>query len=137
MVPQDHPLRPIRKMVDQALEELSPEFNKMYSRIGRPSVPPEKLLKGLLLQTLFSIRSVRQLMQEVGYNILYKWFLGLAIDDKVWDHSNVMPIFLSENSFFVIIHTSRILLMEGYCKLKMLLFKYSRFFIEINNSLAF
>jgi transposase len=87
MVPQDHPLRPIRKMVDQALTELSPEFDKMYSRIGRPSVPPEKLLKGLLLQTLFSIRSVRQLMDQIGYNVLYKWFLGLAMDDKVWDHS--------------------------------------------------
>lgn len=87
MIPQDHPLRPIRKMVDQALVELSPEFNKMYSRIGRPSVAPEKLLKGLLLQTLYSIRSVRQLMEHVGYNILFKWFLGLAVDDKVWDHS--------------------------------------------------
>lgn len=87
MVPQDHPLRPIRKMVGQALTELSPEFDKMYSRIGRPSVPPEKLLKGLLLQTLFSIRSVRQLMDQIGYNVLYKWFLGLAMDDKVWDHS--------------------------------------------------
>lgn len=87
MVPKDHPLRPIRKMVEQALSELSPEFDKMYSRIGRPSVPPEKLLKGLLLQTLFSIRSVRQLMQEIGYNVLYKWFLGLAMDDKIWNHS--------------------------------------------------
>jgi transposase len=87
MIPEDHPLRPIRKMVDQALQELSPEFDKMYSRIGRPSVSPEKLLKGLLLQTLFTIRSVRQLMDQVKYNILYKWFLGLAIDDKVWDHS--------------------------------------------------
>jgi transposase len=87
MVPQEHPIRPIRKMVDQALQELSPEFDKMYSRIGRPSIPPEKLLKGLLLQTLFSIRSVRQLMDQVRYNILFKWFLGLAMDDKVWDHS--------------------------------------------------
>lgn len=87
MIPQDHPIRPLRKMVDQALAELSPEFDKMYSRIGRPSVPPEKLLKGLLLQTLFTLRSVRQLMDQVKYNILFKWFLGLAIDDKVWDHS--------------------------------------------------
>lgn len=87
MIPQEHPIRSIRKMVDQALAELSPEFDKMYSRIGRPSIPPEKLLKGLLLQTLFSIRSVRQLMDQVKYNILFKWFLGLAIDDKVWDHS--------------------------------------------------
>lgn len=87
MIPQDHPMRPIRRMVDQALAELSPEFDKMYSRIGRPSIPPEKLLKGLLIQTLFSIRSVRQLMDQVKFNILFKWFLGLAIDDKVWDHS--------------------------------------------------
>lgn len=87
MIPQDHPIRPLRKMVDQALAELFPEFDKMYSRIGRPSVPPEKLLKGLLLQTLFTIRSVRQLMDQVKYNILFKWFLGLAMDDKVWDHS--------------------------------------------------
>lgn len=87
MIPQDHPIRPIRKMVDEALAELSPEFDKMYSRIGRPSIPPEKLLKGLLIQTLFSIRSVRQLMDQVKYNILFKWFLCLAIDDKVWDHS--------------------------------------------------
>jgi len=87
MIPQDHPIRPLRIMVDQALAELSPEFDKMYSRIGRPSVPPEKLLKGLLLQTLFTIRSVRQLMDQVKYNILFKWFLGLAMDDKVWDHS--------------------------------------------------
>jgi transposase len=87
MIPQDHPIRPIRRMVDQALAELSPEFDKMYSRIGRPSIPPEKLLKGLLIQTLFSIRSVRQLMDQVKFNILFKWFLGLAIDDKVWDHS--------------------------------------------------
>ncbi len=87
MIPEDHPIRSIRKMVDLALAELSPELDKMYSRIGRPSVPPEKLLKGLLLQTLFSIRSVRQLMDQVRFNILFKWFLGLAIDDKVWDHS--------------------------------------------------
>lgn len=87
MIPEDHPIRPIRRMVDIALADLSPEFDKMYSRIGRPSIPPEKLLKGLLLQTLFSIRSVRQLMDQVKYNILFKWFLGLAIDDKVWDHS--------------------------------------------------
>jgi transposase len=86
-IPQDHPIRPLRKIVDQALAELSPEFDKMYSRIGRPSVPPEKLLKGLLLQTLFTIRSVHQLMDQIRHNILFKWFLGLAMDDKVWDHA--------------------------------------------------
>jgi transposase len=87
VVPQDHPLRPIRKMVDQALEELSPVFEKMYSHTGRPSIPPEKLLKGLLLQSLYSIKSVRLLMEQIGYNILFRWFLGLDLDAKVWDHS--------------------------------------------------
>lgn len=87
VVPQDHPLRLIRKMVDQALEELSPVFEKMYSHTGRPSIPPEKLLKGLLLQSLYSIKSVRLLMEQIGYNILFRWFLGLDLDSKVWDHS--------------------------------------------------
>jgi len=87
VVPQDHPLRPIRKMVDQALEELFPVFEEMYSHTGRPSVPPEKLLKGLLLQSLYSVRSVRLLMEQIGYNILFRWFLGLDLDAKVWDHS--------------------------------------------------
>lgn len=87
VVPDDHPLRSIRKMVDQALEELSPVFEKMYSHTGRPSIPPEKLLKGLLLQSLYSIKSVRLLMEQIGYNILFRWFLGLDLDAKVWDHS--------------------------------------------------
>jgi len=87
VVPRDHPLRPIRKMVDQALEELSPVFEKMYSHTGRPSISPEKLLKGLLLQSLYSIKSVRLLMEQIGYNILFRWFLGLDLDAKIWDHS--------------------------------------------------
>jgi transposase len=74
-------------MLDQALTELSPEFDQRYSRIGRFSVPPEKLLIGLLRQTLFSIRCVRQLMDQFGYNVLYKWFLGHAMEDKVWGYS--------------------------------------------------
>ncbi len=83
-VPQDHPLRPIRKMVDAALDRLSPEFEKMYSRMGRPSIPPEQLLRALLLQVLFSVRSERMLMEQLEYNLLFRWFVGLSMDDKVW-----------------------------------------------------
>ncbi len=86
-VPLDHPLRPIREMVDRALLELSPEFSKMYSHTGRPSVPPEKLLKALLLQIFYSVRSVRLLMEQINYSILFRWFLDMAVDDPVWDHS--------------------------------------------------
>src|ERR1700757_578482 len=84
-VRKDHPLRPIRTMVDQVLKELSPEFNKMYSKVGRPSIPPEQLLRALLLQMLYSVRSERLLMEEVDYNILFRWFVGLNLDDAVWD----------------------------------------------------
>jgi len=84
-VRKDHPLRPIRAMVDQALKELSPAFNKMYSKVGRPSIPPEQLLRALLLQMLYSVRSERLLMEEMDYNILFRWFVGLNLDDEVWD----------------------------------------------------
>ena len=84
-VRKDHPLRPIRAMVDTVLKELSPEFNKMYSRVGRPSIPPEQLLRALLLQMLYSVRSERLLMEEIDYNILFRWFVGLNLDDAVWD----------------------------------------------------
>jgi transposase len=86
-VPRDHPLRPIRDMVNKALAELSGEFQAMYSREGRPSIPPEKLLRTLLLQVLYTIRSVRLLMEQLDYNLLFRWFVGLSMDDKVWDHS--------------------------------------------------
>src|SRR3974390_2463132 len=86
-VPRDHPLRPIRDMVNQALAELSGEFQAMYSREGRPSIPPEKLLRALLLQILYTIRSARLLMEQLDYNLLLRWFVGLSMDDKVWDHS--------------------------------------------------
>ncbi len=85
--PLDHPLRPIRDMVDRALLELSPDFSKMYFHTERPSVPPEKLLKALVLQIFYSVRSVRRLMEEVNYSILFRWFLDMAVDDPVWDHS--------------------------------------------------
>jgi transposase len=81
----DHPLRPIRKMTDAALQRLSSRFDRRYSTIGRPSIPPEKLLRALLLQMLYSIRSERLLMEELDYNILYRWFVGLSLDDAVWD----------------------------------------------------
>ena len=86
-VPSDHPLRLIKSMANQALKELSAEFTKMYSPIGRSSIPPEKLIRALLLQALYSIRSERLLMEELDYNLLFRWFVGLSLEDEVWDHS--------------------------------------------------
>jgi transposase len=83
-VPQDHPLRAIRRITDRALERLSPRFGTLYVKFGRPSVPPEKLLRALLLQALYTIRSERQLMEQLDYNILFRWFVGLGMDDAVW-----------------------------------------------------
>lgn len=84
-VPVTHPLRPIRQMTDRVLADLSPQFTKMYARIGRPSIPPEKLLRALLLQVLYTVRSERLLMEQLEYNLLFRWFVGLEIDDPVWD----------------------------------------------------
>ncbi len=84
-VRRDHPLRPIRSMVDGILKELSPQFSKMYAKVGRPSIPPEQLLRAQLLQMLYSVRSERLLMEEMDYNILFRWFVGLNLDDPVWD----------------------------------------------------
>src|SRR5215212_3426750 len=81
----DHPLRPIRQMTDAALARLSPRFDRLYSTTGRPLVPPEQLLRALLLQILYSIRSERLLMEELDYSVLYRWFVGLSMDDPVWD----------------------------------------------------
>lgn len=86
-VPNDHPLRPLREMVNEALKSLSSQFSSMYSTIGRPSIPPEKLLRALLLQILFSIRSERMLVEQLDYNLLFRWFVGMAIDDPVWNAS--------------------------------------------------
>src|SRR5437764_239682 len=85
LVPQEHPLRAIRLLVNAALERLSPTFVAIYADSGRPSIPPEKLLRSLLLQALFTVRSERQLMQQITYNMLFRWFLGLAMDAPVWD----------------------------------------------------
>ena len=84
-VRKDHPLRPIRAMVDEILKQLSPQFSKMYAKVGRPSIPPEQLLRAQLLQMLYSVRSERLLMEEMDYNILFRWFVGLNLDDPVWD----------------------------------------------------
>jgi|SRR5580693_1305348 transposase len=84
-VPKDHPLRSIRQMADQALRELDGEFRRLYARRGRPSIAPEKLIRAQLLQVLYSVRSERQLMEQLDYNLLFRWFVGLNIDDPVWD----------------------------------------------------
>lgn len=86
-VPKDHPLRPVRIMVDNALADLAPLFREMYSHTGRPSIPPEQLLRALLLQALYTIRSERMLVEQLDYNLLFRWFVGLSMDDEVWNHT--------------------------------------------------
>jgi transposase len=85
LVPEDHPLRAIRALVNGALERLSPTFAVLYAEEGRPSIAPERLLRALLLQALFTIRSERQLVQQISYNMLFRWFVGLSMDAPVWD----------------------------------------------------
>ena len=84
-IPSDHPLRAIQRLVNPILAALSPRFQAMYASMGRPSIPPERLLRALLLQVLFTIRSERQLMEQLNYNLLFRWFVGLNPDDAVWD----------------------------------------------------
>jgi len=84
-VPQDHPLRGLRRMCDEALRQLSGSFDELYSPTGRPSIAPEMLLRALLLQVLYSIRSERMLMEQLDYNLLFRWFVGLSMDAEVWD----------------------------------------------------
>lgn len=86
-VPRGHPLRIIRVIVNDALAGLSSGFHALYARIGRPSIPPEQLLRALLLQAFYSIRSERQLMERLEFDLLFRWFVGLGIDDPVWNHS--------------------------------------------------
>jgi transposase len=86
-VRRDHPLRSIRRITDTALEALTGDFTRLYSRIGRPSIAPEMLLRAMLLQALYSIRSERQLMDRLDFDLLFRWFVGLGIDDPVWNHS--------------------------------------------------
>ena len=84
-VPAGHPLRAIRAIVDEALEVLSPAFEGLYAKVGRPSIAPEKLLRALLLQAFYSVRSERQLVEQLDYNLLFRWFVGLSMDAPVWD----------------------------------------------------
>jgi transposase len=83
-VRQDHPLRSIRRMTDDVFKRLSPRFGRLYSDIGRPSIPPEQLLRALLLQSLYTVRSERLLMEEIDYSILFRWFIGLGLDEPIW-----------------------------------------------------
>src|SRR5437870_9835129 len=84
-IPANHPLRPIREMTDEVLRHLSRRFAGLYAKTGRPSIAPEKLLRALLLQVLYSVRSERLLMEQLEYNMLFRWFVGLSMDDPVWD----------------------------------------------------
>jgi len=84
-IPPHHPLRAIRQLTDQALQRISGELQKLYASTGRPSIPPERLLRALLLMVLYSVRSERQLMEQLNYNLLFRWFVGLQMDDEVWD----------------------------------------------------
>ena len=86
-VPADHPLRPIRRVVDEILKGMSKRFDTLYAEAGRPSIPPERLLRALLLQIFYSVRSERMLMQQLDYNLLFRWFVGLEIDEPVWNHA--------------------------------------------------
>ena len=86
-VPAKHPLRLIRSIVNEVLLALDADFSAMYAAFGRPSIAPERLLRGSLLQAFYTIRSERQLMEQLDYNLLFRWFVGLGIDDPVWDHS--------------------------------------------------
>ena len=86
-IPENHPLRPVREMTDMALEALSKRFDEMYANTGRPSIPPEQLLRALLLQALYSIRSERMLVEQLEYNLLFRWFVGLGMNDRAWNHA--------------------------------------------------
>src|SRR5450755_188803 len=86
-VPAEHPLRAIRGNVDEILRAMSKRFDQLYEKNGRPSIPPERLLRALLLQVFYSIRSERMLMEQLDYNLLFRWFVGLEMDDPVWNHA--------------------------------------------------
>ena len=86
-VPQDHPLRSIRKGVDEVLKTMAKQFDGMYAKTGRPSVPPERLMRAVILQILYTVRSERMLMEQMSYNLLFRWFVGLELDEPVWNHA--------------------------------------------------
>jgi transposase len=86
-VKEDHPLRAVRKLADAVLKEMSPQLGKLYAAVGRPSIAPERLFRALLLQAFYSIRSERQLMEQLDYSMLFRWFVGMELDDEVWNHA--------------------------------------------------
>ena len=86
-IPTAHPLRGVRKLADTVLAEMSKDFDGMYAAVGRPSIPPERLFRALLLQVFYSVRSERLLMEQLDYNLLFRWFVGLEIDEPVWNHA--------------------------------------------------
>src|SRR6202158_1546620 len=86
-IPAEHPLRPLRAMMDDILKEMSPRFAKLYADTGRPSIPPERVLRALLLQVLYTVRSERLLMEQLSYNLLFRWFVGMDTDEVVWNHA--------------------------------------------------
>ena len=86
-VPQDHPLRAIRRLTDRVLASLDAEFDQLYAATGRPSIAPESMLRALLLQVFFSIRSERLLVEQIDYNLLFRWFVGLSMDEAIWNHA--------------------------------------------------
>ena len=86
-VPSDHPLRRIKSLVDPLLQDMTKTFDAMYAKTGRASIPPEYLLKATVLQMLYSIRSERLLVEQIDYNLLFRWFIGLSMDDVIWEHS--------------------------------------------------
>ena len=99
-VPGDHPLRKIRALVDQVLKEMSPQFGRLYSNEGRPSIAPERLLRALLLQIFYSVRSERLLMEQLDYNLLFRWFVGMNVDEEVW-----VPTVFTKNRDRLLKHT--------------------------------
>src|SRR2546427_108936 len=86
-IPADHPLRGVRRLVDAVLAGMSKEFDGLYAKTGRPSIPPERLLRALLLQIFYSVRSERLLMEQLSYNLLFRWFVGMEMDEPVWNHA--------------------------------------------------
>src|SRR3954452_5383809 len=86
-VPREHPLRPVRKIVDEIFRGMSKQFDELYSATGRPSIAPERLLRALLLQILYSVRSERMLMEQLDYTLLFRWFVGMEMDEPVWNHA--------------------------------------------------
>lgn len=113
-VPSHHPLRPIRKLTDDVLNQLSRAFARMYSKIGRPSVPPEQILRALLLQVLYTIRSERMLMEQLEYNLLFRWFVGLNVDDPVWDvtvftknRTRLLEANIAKKFFYLVVEQAR------------------------------